>query len=237
MSAQRNVQNFKLHISCLIGFLAEPARSTWIFADELSLWRSTVRFLPKRNGSMRLRLIRHPKPLIEPGICYGRHDCPAEDAALAAITLLAELPPGLPLWSSPLIRCRALAERLHPKPIIDNRLAEMHFGDWEGRCWDDIPRAELDAWAADVAGYAPPGGESPRATMARLAGWTASLREPVVAVSHKAAIRALLALATGWNMLGRPPHKLDWRSVHFFVASGDGRVAIDRLNVPFGSAP
>ena len=47
---------------------------------------------------------------------------------------------------------------------------------------------------------------------------------PAVAVSHKAAIRALLALATGWNMLGRPPHKLDWRSLHFFAAREDGRV-------------
>ncbi len=47
--------------------------------------------------------------------------------------------------------------------------------------------------------------------MARLSQWSSTLTEPVVAVSHKAAIRALLALATGWNMLGRPPHKLDWR--------------------------
>ena len=68
--------------------------------------------------------------------------------------------------------------------------------------------------------------------MARLSRWSSSLGEPVVAVSHKAAIRALLALATGWNMLGRPPHKLDWKCAHFFVAVDEGRVRIDRLNVP-----
>jgi probable phosphoglycerate mutase len=68
--------------------------------------------------------------------------------------------------------------------------------------------------------------------MARLSHWSSTLAEPVVAVSHKAAIRALLALATGWNMLGRPPHKLDWKCVHFFVAQDEGRVAIERLNVP-----
>ena len=56
-----------------------------------------------------------------------------------------------------------------------------------------------------------------------------------MAVSHKAAIRALLALATGWNMLGRPPHKLDWSCAHFFVAHDEGRVTIDRLNVPLTS--
>jgi probable phosphoglycerate mutase len=45
-------------------------------------------------------------------------------------------------------------------------------------------------------------------------------------------IRALLALATGWDMTGKPPMRLDWRSVHFFVAHDDGSVAVERLNVP-----
>jgi len=59
----------------------------------------------------------------------------------------------------------------------------------------------------------------------------------VVAVSHKAAIRALLALATGWDMMDRPPHKLDWRCLHFFTARADGSVAVDRLNVPLKGLP
>jgi probable phosphoglycerate mutase len=91
--------------------------------------------------------------------------------------------------------------------------------------------------AAEAAGldFHPPGGESPRLAMARLSHWSSTLTEPVVAVSHKAAIRALLAWATGWNMLGRPPHKLDWTCLHFFVAHGDGRVTVERLNVSLTS--
>ncbi len=155
------------------------------------------------------------------------------------------LPPPADGWKrvcSPLRRARRTAELLRPAmPVgIDSALREMSFGIWEGRTLADLRADGGESFAAaEAAGldFQPPGGESPRTTMARLAGWTAALREPVVAVSHKAAIRALLALATGWNMLGRPPHKLDWRSVHFFVASGDGKVAIDRLNVPFESAP
>lgn len=143
---------------------------------------------------MRLYLIRHPKPVIAPGLCYGRHDCPAEGVAEAALALRATLPAGLPLWSSPLIRCRTLAEHLHAHPVIDDRLAEMHFGDWEGRPWDDIPRAELDAWAADVAGYAPPGGESPRDLQRRALDFVASLAVPeAVIVTHAGVIRSLLA--------------------------------------------
>lgn len=143
---------------------------------------------------MRLHLIRHPKPVIEPGVCYGRLDCRAESVGEAAMALRATLPASLPVFSSPLIRCRALAEELHAHPVIDDRLAEMHFGDWEGRHWDDIPRAELDAWAADVAGYAPPGGESPRDLQRRALDFVASLTVPeAVIVTHAGVIRTLLA--------------------------------------------
>lgn len=142
---------------------------------------------------------------------------------------------------SPLQRARRTAELVQPAAAVTvaSALREMSFGVWEGRTLVEL-RAEGGATfaASEAAGldFQPPGGESPRTAMARLGGWTAALArggEPAVAVSHKAAIRALLARATGWNMLGRPPHKLDWRSVHFFVAYDDGRVAIDRLNVPF----
>jgi len=71
--------------------------------------------------------------------------------------------------------------------------------------------------------------------MERIEGWTAEIATtgaPVVAVTHKAAIRALLALATGWDMTGRQPVKLDWRCLHFFSADADGSVALDRPNVP-----
>lgn len=162
---------------------------------------------------MRLHLIRHPKPLIEPAICYGRHDRPADDVLSVAVSLLAELPSGLPIWTSPLLRCRELAERLHPQPIIDDRLAEMHFGDWEGRRWDDIPRAELDAWAADVAGYAPPGGESPRQLQRRALDFVASLEVPeAVIVTHAGVIRTLLA-----NWQGLPPER--WTELNFAFGS------------------
>lgn len=143
---------------------------------------------------MRLHLIRHPKPSIEAGICYGQLELSAKIEMTEVARLRAELPPGLPVWSSPLLRCRQLAEHLHAEPIIDDRLAEMNFGDWEGRPWDDIPRYELDAWAADIAGYAPPGGESPAALQQRALAFVAGLDVPeAVIVTHAGIIRTLLA--------------------------------------------
>ena len=162
---------------------------------------------------MILHLIRHPKPLIEPGICYGRLDISAENTNVVAAEWLAELPPNLPVWTSPLIRCRALAELLHPQARVDARLVEMNFGVWEGRPWDAIPRTELDAWAADVAGYVPPGGESPRQLQQRALDFVDSLDVPeAVIVTHAGVIRTLLA---HWQ--GLPPER--WTELTFAYGS------------------
>lgn len=158
------------------------------------------------------------------------------------------LPPpadGWPRLSSPLQRARRTAELLEPSAAVtvDSSLREMSFGAWEGHTIAELRAKIGEAFiAAERKGldFQPPGGESPRSTMMRLGGWAAGIAaagQPVVAVSHKAAIRALLALATGWDMTGQPPHRLDWRCVHFFTARADGSVAVDRLNVPLAGAP
>jgi broad specificity phosphatase PhoE len=157
------------------------------------------------------------------------------------------LPPPADSWlrmSSPLQRARRTAELLQPSAAvtIDPALREMSFGTWEGHTIAELRLTMgerfLDAERRGLD-FQPPGGESPRAVMVRLGRWTTRVAEagaPIVAVSHKAAIRALLALATGWDMTGRPPHKLDWRCVHFFTVGTDGGVAVDRLNVPLNGA-
>ena len=142
--------------------------------------------------------------------------------------------------SSPLQRARRTAELLKPSAqvVVESALREMSFGTWEGHTIAELRESVGAAFtAAENKGldFQPPGGESPRAAMARIGRWATSIAvsgQPVVAVSHKATIRALLALATGWDMMGRPPHKLDWRCLHFFSAQADGRVSVDRLNVP-----
>jgi len=110
---------------------------------------------------VQLYLIRHPAPQVAVGVCYGRSDLPlAEDVAAAATRIAAQLPPQLAIYTSPLQRCRQLAEALHPAPRSDARLQEMHFGAWEMRPWHLVEREALDHWAADPLGYAPPQGES-----------------------------------------------------------------------------
>jgi broad specificity phosphatase PhoE len=127
---------------------------------------------------MRLILVRHPQPMVTPGVCYGRTDLGvAADQLEATLAALLRLAAGtaLPLYSSPLRRCAGLAARLSPAPIYDERLVEMDFGTWEMQPWDAIPRAGIDAWAADMVNYQPGGGESVLQMATRI---SALLRRP-----------------------------------------------------------
>ncbi len=148
---------------------------------------------------MQVFLIRHPRPQIAAGICYGQLDLPAVEVLQTAATLRTQLPPGLPVISSPLQRCRLLAEALHPSPRIEAELMEMHFGDWEGRHWDDIGASALDAWAADILHHAPPGGESAAMLQTRsvacLNGLAAEGLPACVVVTHAGVIRAAVGHA------------------------------------------
>jgi probable phosphoglycerate mutase len=53
---------------------------------------------------------------------------------------------------------------------------------------------------------------------------------PTLAVTHRGVIRAVLAEATGWDMRGKPPAKLDWSAVHVFALDAQGRPSVERLN-------
>ena len=116
----------------------------------------------------RLWLVRHAQPLVAPGQCYGRLDMAADAVATAASAeaLAAALPASVQLAQhSPLQRCAQLAHALQAlRPDLalhaDARLQELDFGDWEGRAWDAIGRAPVDAWTADFASHRPGGGES-----------------------------------------------------------------------------
>jgi len=140
---------------------------------------------------------------VAPGICYGATDLElADDVAMCADDVRKALPAGIALFSSPLRRCRALATALHPAPLYDERLRELDFGRWELRRWDELPRDELDAWAADPLNYAPPGGEAALALSGRLEvflderGWPRG--EDIALVTHGGVIKILLARMQGF---------------------------------------
>jgi alpha-ribazole phosphatase len=147
---------------------------------------------------MRLILVRHPKPLCEKGICYGRLDLECEPEALSeAVQRLAKLAPTPRVFTSPARRARDLATRLGTPLIVDDRLQELDFGDWEGRRWQDLGREAIDAWHRGLPDSAPPNGETLTAMAERCASWLRSLQpseSPVLAVTHAGPIRVMRAI-------------------------------------------
>ena len=161
---------------------------------------------------MELHLIRHPRPAVEPGVCYGQLDIGiAESAADVAARLRPLLPERFDLHASPLVRARMLADELGA-PRLDERLKEIHFGEWEGRTFDDIGEA-IDDWVADPLGFRAPGGESAREMTARVLHWLEELRAAapaaaVVVVAHGGPLRVLAG-----HLLGLPPER--WLGLDF----------------------
>jgi len=163
---------------------------------------------------MRLILVRHPRPQIAPGVCYGSSDIPAlpEHQAQVLAELLASLPDA-ELVTSPLHRCADLAAQLahHRNAALstDHRLAEMHFGAWEMRPWEDIPRAEVDDWAADLVHYRPGGGENVLAVAQRVSTfYTDAQRQQrdLIAICHAGTMRVLEACQHGLSLPGIALH-------------------------------
>jgi len=175
---------------------------------------------------MRLHLVRHPRPEVPAGYCYGRSDVAAIGADVERVlAMLASqgLPGTMPIYASPLARSAVLAQRLSPAPTLDARLAEMDFGDWEMRSWDDIPRAEIDAWSADLLHYRPGDGESVMEVAARVAGFRADIvradHAKALVICHAGTMRLLHSLHLGGTLAeaalraASAPHRIEYGEV------------------------
>jgi probable phosphoglycerate mutase len=138
-------------------------------------------------------------------IC-GSTDVPLSDAGRRQAQLLAfRVKPLLAeaLYSSPLSRAletaRLIGETIGREPVVDHRLAELNYGVWEGRTFEEIQHATpavYRAWDADPADLAPPEGESGAHLIERLTPFLADVaqRHPsgnVVVVCHKTVCRLL----------------------------------------------
>ncbi len=154
---------------------------------------------------MRLILVRHPKPRCERGICYGRLDLECEPEALEdAVSRIRELAAACRVVTSPARRAFDLATRLEPAAIVEPRLQELDFGDWEGWRWEDLGREAVEAWRQGLPDSAPPNGETLSAMAARCAEWLGSLEpdgRPVLAVTHGGPIRLIRAILNGEPLL------------------------------------
>jgi probable phosphoglycerate mutase len=187
-----------------------------------------------------LAVLRHaPTDWNEAGLLQGRADAPLSPAGRAA-ALAWRLPgavAGFRWLASPLTRATQTAACLGLQPEIEPALVEMSWGAWEGRRLAELRAADpagmtaIEALGLDLAA---PGGESPRRVQERLGPLLRRLAadgRPTGAVTHKGVLRALLALATGWDMRDPPPVKLRPATLHLFALDAAGTPRLVRANI------
>jgi probable phosphoglycerate mutase len=177
------------------------------------------------------------------GRIQGSSDVPMSEAGRAAVARwrLPDDFAGYRWMASPLVRARDTALVLGADPqtlTLDARLCEMHWGEWEGLTLDDLS-AEMTEIRARRAreglDFRAPGGESNRDMQRRLRAWIDDvLRDgrPTIAVAHKGVVRALVSLATGWDMRAALPRDLTWDAAHLFHADAAGGFSVGQLDIP-----
>src|SRR5262245_8582629 len=169
-----------------------------------------------------LFLLRHgPTEWTAARRLQGRSDIPLSAAGRSTVETW-QLPERAAhgLWiSSPLLRSLETAEILRRcyRPsgdlLIESRLAEMSFGEWEGQTLAELRATHgpvMAEWEGRGLDFRAPGGESPRDVQDRLRSWLKELcaeSKDVLAITHKGVIRALYALASGWDMRAKPMHR------------------------------
>ncbi len=133
----------------------------------------------------------------------GRSQANANGVKLAG---LVDEPSKFKFVSSPLKRTRETMERIRTgmelpphEYALDQRLKEVHFGDWQGFTIPEISMVSpelLEARHRDKWNFLPPGSgaESYEILAARFSLWLKDVSEPTVCVTHGGIIRSLFYL-------------------------------------------
>lgn len=112
---------------------------------------------------MEIYLVRHTKVALSRDYCYGISNVDLADSQQADIHKVAEKLSNIRFqkaFTSPLKRCKLLADKLSANAEEKNELLEMDFGNWELKKWDDLDRKLVDVWMNDFVNECPPNGES-----------------------------------------------------------------------------
>jgi len=151
---------------------------------------------------LEIYLIRHTCVKVEKSVCYGQSEIALADSfqtELMDIRNKLTLNNDCVIYSSPLKRSLELANTIFPHtvPVIDGRLMELNFGDWELKKWKEINKQELDLWMNDFVNVKCPNGESYMELYDRCNIFFNELKtqdhKKVVVITHGGVIRSILA--------------------------------------------
>jgi len=161
---------------------------------------------------MILYIWRHPKPILAKGKCIGQTDIAVDKCKLKRLANkierfvhLHQLPKII--WVSPLQRSLGVGQILAQRGFqykMASELAEINFGVWEGRPWEQIAKTEIDEWCRNFAYFAPAHGENLQQVFVRVESWLRARavehsfeidNKPILAVGHAGWINAAKIIA------------------------------------------
>lgn len=147
---------------------------------------------------MEVYLIRHTETIVPKGICYGQADVDIKDPYLDIFdNIKIQLPHDAIVYSSPLQRCKKMAEYCSDTIIFDDRLKEMNFGNWELKAWNDIPLEEINPWMDNFVEVRVPNGESFEDLYHRVGEFYSEILQKnnnkVILFCHDGTIRSILS--------------------------------------------
>jgi probable phosphoglycerate mutase len=174
--------------------------------------------------STRLILARHGQTTWNASRRFqGQTDVPLDETGLAQAAALgrklasdlANTPTLRAIYTTDLQRAhqtaqiiaQALLKTAHQAPplVIEPRLREMHFGDWQGMTYAEISRSTPQAlaqWEADLARFSPPNGETMGQFAARVGEALDAIRVAhqdgaALVVAHGGPLQLMVCLALG----------------------------------------
>jgi ribonuclease H / adenosylcobalamin/alpha-ribazole phosphatase len=240
---ERNKEADRLANEAMDAAAGKPARKTAKKAPTVD--QPAVAWSPPTGEPARFVLVRHGATVHSPEHrLSGRNDLPLSETGQQQAQALAERGFGddvVAVVSSPLPRARQTAEviaaALGLELLVVDGLAEMDFGDWEGRTIAEVrgddPSA-VDAWTADPR-VAAPGGESfddvgRRVRRARDEILARHRHGTVVVVSHVTPIKWLITSALDAPTSALFRIHLDTASVSRVDYFPDGNCSLALLN-------
>lgn len=173
---------------------------------------------------MNIYLIRHSAVYNPNKLCYGQSEIPLEENFTQDFDWLEEeladvLKTNSVFYSSALRRCTKLATCLSKDNyIIDDRIKELNFGDWELKAWDNINNKDLNNWMADFVNFTVPNGENFITLSKRCIQFWEEIKEQatsdnIVIVTHAGVIRSILASILNFPLEKAFDLQIDYTSI------------------------
>ena len=187
---------------------------------------------------MQIYLIRHTRPDVALGTCYGQTDLSLAFTFQKELKLIKEIlpdPKTYTIYSSPLKRCLSLAQSLSNQVesiLVDPRIMELNFGDWEMKKWIEV-KEESSIWSKDFVNSAPPNGETFQLLYNRSLNFIKELIESPInqamVISHSGVMHSLLTYFLEMPLRKAYTLKIDYGQVIKITVIEDNHFQVEFL--------